>query len=129
MAVRLHAGDARMTLGTDMSNPWIAPGISLHREMALLADAGVPTPRILAAATVQAADALGAGDRLGRIAAGHEADLLVLDGDPLIDLAHARDAHAVVLDGRYLDRDTLAALRGDVLDPAVSSAALQAVTP
>ncbi|KLJ01005.1 amidohydrolase family protein [Luteimonas sp. FCS-9] len=113
MAARLHAGCARMTVGTDMSNPWIAPGISLHREMALLADAGVPNARILAAATVQAADALGAGDRLGRIAPGYEADLLVLDGDPQEDLAHARDAHAVVLDGRYLDRDTLATLRGE----------------
>ena len=46
--------DARMTLGTDMGNPWIAPGISLHREMQLLADAGVPNGRILAAATVNA---------------------------------------------------------------------------
>lgn len=113
MAVRLHAGTARMTLGTDMSNPWIAPGISLHREMDLLADAGVPNARILAAGTSQAADALGAGDRLGRVAVGYEADLLVLDGDPLVDLAQARDAHAVVLDGRFLDRAELAALRGD----------------
>lgn len=112
MAARLYATDARMTLGTDMSNPWIAPGISLHREMDLLAKAGVPNARILAAGTSQAADALGAGDRLGRVAVGYEADLLVLDGDPLADLAQARDAHAVVLDGRYLDRAELAALRG-----------------
>ncbi|WP_394001257.1 amidohydrolase family protein [Luteimonas sp. WGS1318] len=113
MAARLYAGDARMTLGTDMSNPWIAPGISLHREMALLAEAGVPNARILRAGTANAADALGAGQRLGRVAVGYEADLLLLDGDPLVDLAHARDAHAVVLDGRYLDRAALAALRGD----------------
>lgn len=113
MAVRLHASDARMTLGTDMSNPWIAPGISLHREMALLAEAGVPNARILAAATLQAADALGAADRIGRVAPGYEADLLVLDGDPLADIAHARDPRAVVLDGRHLDRAALAALRGE----------------
>lgn len=112
MAVRLYASGARMTLGTDMSNPWIAPGISLHREMALLAEAGVPNARILAAATVQAADALGAGTRLGRVAVGHEADLLVLAGDPLHDLTHMREAQAVLLDGRYLDRDALVALRG-----------------
>ena len=113
MAARLYATGARMTLGTDMSNPWIAPGVSLHREMALLAEAGVPNARILRAGTANAADSLGAGDRLGRVAVGYEADLLVLDGDPLVDLAHARDAHAVVLDGRYLDRAALAALRGD----------------
>ncbi len=113
MAQRLYASDARMTLGTDMSNPWIAPGISLHREMALLAEAGVPNAEILAAATVRAAEALGAGDRLGRVAAGYEADLLVLDGDPRRDLAHARNPQGLVLDGRYLDGDALAALRGD----------------
>ncbi len=113
MAARLYAGAARMTLGTDMSNPWIAPGISLHREIALLAEAGVPNARILRAGTVDAADALGAGERLGRIAVDYEADLLVLDGDPLADLAQARDAHALVLDGRYLDRAALAALRGE----------------
>ncbi|MCD9096460.1 amidohydrolase family protein [Luteimonas fraxinea] len=113
MAVRLYASNARMTIGTDMSNPWIAPGVSFHREMRLLADAGVPNARILAAATWQAADALGAGDRLGRIAMGYEADLLVLDDNPLEDMAHAREAHAVVVDGRYLDSAALATLRGD----------------
>lgn len=113
MAARLYASAARMTLGTDMSNPWIAPGISLHREMALLAEAGVPNARILRAGTADAADALGAGERLGRVALGHEADLLVLDGDPLIDLSQAREPRAVVLDGRYLDRAALAALRGE----------------
>lgn len=113
MAARLHAGDARITLGSDMGNPWIAPGIGLHREMGLLAEAGVPNARILAAATAGAADALGAGDRFGRIGEGREADLLVVDGDPLADLGHLRDPHAMVLDGRYLDRAALAALRGE----------------
>lgn len=113
MAVRLYATDARMTLGTDMSNPWIAPGISLHREMQLLAEAGVPVPRILRAATSNAADALGAGTRLGRVAPGFEADLLVLDANPLHDVQHTRDIHAVVLDGQFLDSITLNRLKGE----------------
>lgn len=113
MAVRLHATDARMTLGTDMSNPWIAPGISLHREMQLLADAGVPTAQLLLAATRNAAQALGAGDRLGRIASGFEADLLVLDANPLTDIRRTRDLHAVVIDGRFLAADTLNRLKAD----------------
>ena len=113
MAVRLYDSVAAMTVGTDMSNPWIAPGISLHREMQLLADAGVPNARILQAATGNAADALGAGDRIGHIGKGFEADLLVLDNNPLIDIAHARDIHAVVLDGRLIDTSTLKNLRGE----------------
>lgn len=113
MAVRLYATDARMTLGTDMGNPWIAPGISLHREMQLLAEAGVPIPRILLAATGNAADALGAGERLGHIGVGFEADLLVLGANPLSDIANTRDIHAVVLDGRFLDNQALAQLKGE----------------
>lgn len=107
---RIYTGRARVTVGTDMSNPWIAPGISLHREMALLAEAGVPPARILAAATVNGAEALGAGDRLGRIAEGFEADLIVLDANPLDDIEHTQAIHAVVADGRWLDRHDLAVL-------------------
>lgn len=113
LAVRLHGTAARMTVGTDMSNPWIAPGISLHREMHLLAEAGVPLERVLAAATVNAAEALGAGDRLGRVAAGYEADLMVLDANPLADIGHTRAIHAVVLDGRFLSTADLADLKGE----------------
>jgi imidazolonepropionase-like amidohydrolase len=113
MAVRLHATDARMTLGTDMSNPWIAPGISLHREMQLLAEAGVPNAQLLLAATRNAAEALGAGQRLGRIASGFEADLLVLNANPLEDIRHTRDIHAVVLDGTYLTTTALNQLKGE----------------
>ena len=113
LAVRLHGTAARMTLGTDMSNPWIAPGISLHREMHLLAEAGVSPDRILAAATVNAADALGASERLGRIAPGYEADLVVLDGNPLADIGHTQAIHAVVLDGRFMSKADLAELKGE----------------
>lgn len=114
LAARLYATDARMTLGTDLGNPWMAPGISLHREMSLLAEAGVPLPRILLAATRNAAEALGAGERLGRIAPGYEADLLVLDANPLIDIQHTREIHAVVLDGRYLSTQDLHRLKGEM---------------
>jgi imidazolonepropionase-like amidohydrolase len=113
LAFRLHETGARLTVGTDMSNPWIAPGISLHREMVLLAEAGVSPARILRAATITAADALGAGERLGRIAPGFEADLVVLDANPLEDIRHTREIHAVVLDGRFIDAEELGELKGN----------------
>lgn len=113
MAVRLYATDARMTVGTDMSNPWIAPGISLHREMQLLCQAGVPAARVLLAATRNAADALGVGQRLGRVAPGFEADLLILGGNPLTEIQNTRDIRAVVLDGRFLATDSLDSLKGE----------------
>jgi predicted amidohydrolase YtcJ len=113
MAARLYDTEARMTLGTDMSNPWIAPGISLHREMQLLAEAGVPNSKLLLAATGNAADALGAGQRLGRIAAGFDADLVVLDSNPLEDIKHTREIHAVVLNGTLFTTTALDQLKGE----------------
>lgn len=113
MAARLHATDARITIGTDMGNPWVAPGISLHRELELLAEAGVPAPRLLQAATGNAADALGIGDRVGRIAPGYQADLLVLDANPLLDISHTRQIHAVVLDGQLFTTEALDQLKGE----------------
>ncbi|MGW1976487.1 amidohydrolase family protein [Streptomyces sp. NPDC001889] len=60
---------------------------------------GVPKARILHMATVEAADALGLGDRAGRIAQGFSADLLVLDGDPLEDLGALRAVNTVFARG------------------------------
>lgn len=110
---RLYASGARMTIGTDMSNPWIAPGISLHREMQLLSEAGVTNAQILRAATVNAADALGAGQRLGRIAPGYEADLILLSGNPLDSIEHTQNLKAVLLDGRWFDSAALQSLKGE----------------
>lgn len=113
LAKRLYDSPARMTLGTDMSNPWIAPGISLHREMQRLAEAGVTNDRILRAATVNAAEALGQGERLGRIAPGFEADLVLLRKNPLDAIEYSQAIEAVLLDGRWLDHATLQSLKAE----------------
>lgn len=113
LAQRVYASDARTTIGTDMSNPWIAPGISVHREMALLAEAGVPNARILQAATADAADVLGIGKRTGRVRARYEADLLVLDANPLEKIASTLAIHSVYLDGRQISSGQIAQLKGE----------------
>lgn len=113
LARRIYASQAQVTIGTDMGNPWVAPGISLHQEMALLSEAGVSNARLLQAATVNAAQALGAAKRFGRLAPGYEADVLVLKANPLERIAHAQAIEAVVLDGAMLTAARLAALKGE----------------
>ncbi|SFQ54855.1 Imidazolonepropionase [Amycolatopsis arida] len=61
---------------------------------------GFPNDQILDMATGTAATALGLGDRTGRLAPGLRADLVVVDGDPLVDLAALRDPRLVVAEGR-----------------------------
>ena len=83
-AVRdLSAAGARIVAGTDA--PIFPYGLSLVAELRALRDAGLPGDAVLRSATSAAADAIGAGDQLGRIAPGMLADLLIVDGDPLND--------------------------------------------
>lgn len=90
--------------GTDTGNPGTAPGVSMHDELALLVDAGLTPLVALRAATASAADAFGLTDR-GRIAAGMRADLLLVDGDPTLDIRCTRRIRDVWIGGVQVARD------------------------
>jgi imidazolonepropionase-like amidohydrolase len=99
---QLHAAGVRLTVGTDANNPWVAPGISLHREMALMVRAGIPATEVLRMATLSGAESLGLQDEIGTVDAGKRADLVLLDADPLADIANTRRIALVVRGGRVL---------------------------
>lgn len=92
--------------GSDAGNPATFHGVSLIRELELLARAQVPLTEVLKAATSRAADRLGQRS-LGRIATGSVADLVVLDKDPMEDVTAYRSIVSVFLGGRKLDLDTI----------------------
>ena len=108
---RLAAAGAPIVAGTDVGNPWLVPGFSLHDEVGLLAGAGLTPAQALKAATVNPADFFGAHGELGSIAAGRRADLVVLDRDPLADIANTRAIAGVMLRGRWLPAAELSAER------------------
>ncbi|MBI4499889.1 MAG: amidohydrolase family protein [Gemmatimonadetes bacterium] len=106
--VRIYAREGgRVVVGTDSPNQLIAPGASLHEEMALLVEAGLSPTDALLAATRDAARLLGI-DSLGVLAAGKPADFIVLGGNPLQDVANTKRVERVVQFG--VDR-TVADLR------------------
>jgi imidazolonepropionase-like amidohydrolase/ABC-type multidrug transport system permease subunit len=84
--------------GSDAGNPVTFHGISLVRELELLAQAGMPLTDVLKAATSRAADRLGQSS-LGRISAGAVADLVVLDADPTEQIGAYRKVARVYLGG------------------------------
>lgn len=92
--------------GTDAGREMIIPGASLHRELALLVQAGLTPAGALQAATIRAATLLGA-DSLGVVGAGKVADLVVLDADPLADIANSRRINRVMLNGIMMPHDSL----------------------
>ncbi len=106
----LHRSRVSFLAGTDLLNPYIYPGFSLHDELADFVRLGFTPLEALRAATLNPARYLGATDSLGTVAPGKLADLVLLDGDPLADIANTRRIAAVVADGRVYDTDAIAAL-------------------
>jgi hypothetical protein len=104
---RFHEAGGLVLAGTD-ELPW--PGAGLHEELRLLVDAGLTPLAALQAATRNAARALGWEARTGTITVGREADLVLLDGNPLEDITNTRRIRAVVRAGRVLDRAALDSL-------------------
>jgi imidazolonepropionase-like amidohydrolase len=82
-------------------------GVSLHRELELLVEAGLTPMAALEAATRTAAEVIDRDD-LGRIEVGARADLVVLSADPRVDIRHSRRIEHVVVGGRLFDREAFA---------------------
>ena len=101
--------------GTDAGylNSFNYPGIGLHDELDAYVEAGLTPAQALASATVTGPEFLGAADRFGAVSAGKVADILILDANPLNNIAATRAIHAVVLKGRLLDRAALDRLLAD----------------
>jgi imidazolonepropionase-like amidohydrolase len=93
-------------VGPDTGVMGAFPGISVHREMELMVNAGVPPLKVLAAASKTAAEYLGA-ESLGTIQEGKMADLIVVDGDPAEKITDTRNIELVMKAGRVIDRDKL----------------------
>ena len=91
---QLKAAGVPLLAGTDAGNPGTSHGVSLHREMELLVNAGLTPTEALTAATATPAAAFHLDDR-GVIAPGKRADLLLVKGDPTRDVTATRDIVAV----------------------------------
>ena len=104
----LHRAGVPILAGTDAPSPGLAHGLSLHRELELLVLSGLTPLEALASATSEPARAFGFHDR-GRIAEGRRADLLLVDGDPTVDIRATRDIVGVWKLGRRARFDRPAA--------------------
>lgn len=100
-ARRVHEAGIPIVVGTDAGNPGTLHGPAIHREIELLRRAGLSPMEVLVAATRNGARAIGREEELGTVEIGKLADLLVLDRDPLADVANLR-AIARVMKGGVL---------------------------
>jgi len=104
--------------GTDIGGIFTYPGLDLHRELQLLVEAGLSPMDALRSATILPAETIGSSKTSGSVTAGKTADLVLLDADPLQDIANADRIEAVVVRGRVIDRKQLDQMRKLVADRA-----------
>jgi len=95
----LAAQSSSMVLGSRANG--LPPGIALHAELRALVAAGLDQEHALRTAGINAAAALGLGLQAGRIAIGSSADIVLVDGDPLHDVADALKIVGVIRNGRF----------------------------
>jgi imidazolonepropionase-like amidohydrolase len=95
----LHDAGAGLLLGSDAPQVFNVPGFSVHHELAFLVEAGLTPYEALATGTTAVARYLGINT--GWVEAGRDADLVLLDANPLKDIHNTRRIHGVMLRGRW----------------------------
>jgi imidazolonepropionase-like amidohydrolase len=106
---RLEDAGVTIAAGTDAGNIGTIHGPALFREFQLMKDAGLTPMQILQSTTVNAAKLFGGetGRRIGQIAPGYFADLVVLNSNALDDIAHASDIDMIIKNGVIYRADSI----------------------
>ena len=99
----LSDAGAPLLIGTDT----IAAGLNVHQELALFVEAGLTPYQALTAGTSEPARFFKREGEFGTIVEGASADLVLLDANPLVDIANAREIHGVMVRGDWWSRDRI----------------------
>jgi imidazolonepropionase-like amidohydrolase len=103
----LRDGGVPFALGSDAPQWWNVPGFSAHRELRALVAAGFTPFQALESGTINPARYFGTSSSTGTVARGMRADLLLLDANPLTDVANTTKIAGVMLNGRWMSREDI----------------------
>jgi imidazolonepropionase-like amidohydrolase len=106
----VHSEKVKFLVGTDTGGRDVYPGFSTHDELGLLVKAGLSPGEAIVAATRHPAECLGKISELGTVESGKIADLVLLDQNPLTDIANTKKINAVVANGRLFKKSELDAM-------------------
>ena len=106
----MQKAGVKILAGSDTGDPYTYPGYELHRELELLVQAGLTPLQALQSATIQPAKYLDADESMGTVAAGKNADLVLLEADPLADIRNTQQISAVILGGKYISKQQLSGM-------------------
>lgn len=112
--LRKHGGASRMLIGTDVGGIWVVPGFSIHQEFREFAKAGFTPLEILQATTLNGARFLNRESTMGTVEAGKNADLVLLDANPVADAANLSKIAGVFNAGKYFPKSALDTMLANV---------------
>lgn len=110
MVKKIHEAKIEIMAGTDCPIALLTPGLSLHEELAMLVQAGLTPLEALKTATVNPAKYFNLEHELGLVQEGMWADLVLLDANPIEDIANTKSINAVIKNGKYFDKSQLSSL-------------------
>ena len=93
---RLYDAGAPIVAGTDMG----FPGFSVDRELEIYVAAGLTSAQALKTATITPAQVMGLDKKTGSIAIGKNADIIIVDGNPLTNIGDIRNVKVVIKGGK-----------------------------
>lgn len=112
--LRRNGGASKMLIGTDIGGIWVVPGFSLHQEFREFAKAGFTPLEILQATTLNGARFLHRESTMGTVEANKNADLVLLDANPVADVANLSKIAGVFNAGKYFPKSALDAMNAGV---------------
>ncbi len=104
---KLHNAGVTFICGTDAGIGVTVPGFSIHQEFSFYKEAGLSNYEILKTATVNASKTHTIMNTMGTIEVGKIANLILVDNNPLLDLATLKKPSTVFIKGRRLNREVL----------------------
>jgi len=113
----LHDVGVRILLGTDAPQQFSIPGFSIHREMAFMVKCGFTPYQVIQSGTKNVGDYFKGKDDFGTVEVGKRADLILVQGNPLKDVANIAKSAGVMVRGRWMPE---AEIRGKLDEIAAS---------
>jgi imidazolonepropionase-like amidohydrolase len=101
---KLYDNGVTILSGSDIPNFDLVPGVSLHHELELLVEAGIPPLEVIKIATRNGAQALGIEKDVGTIEPEKEADMIILSDNPVDSISNTKKIEVVINNGHFIKR-------------------------
>ncbi len=115
---KLQQNGHGMLLGSDAPQLFNVPGFSIHHEIQGMLNAGLTPLEIIRSGTINPATYFNSSDTFGEIKEGMQADLILVDANPLEDLSALQKITGVMVRGRWLDSKTIADTLAEIAEHA-----------